>query len=149
MKTNRLIVLCIVVVIAAFLIVAKVGNNSQNSQNNKPLQTAGNMLSPQTNSEGSVSITVTPQILGKGKSAQFDVTFTTHMGSLDFDLLQITKLVDDKGTLYKPLSWSGGKGGHHLSGTLLFPSLSEKANKVTLTLSSIDNMDRVFNWDLK
>lgn len=149
MKTIRLIFLCIVVVIAAVLIVAKFGNKAQNIQNNIPSQRTGNVLAPQTNSEGSVSITVTPKVLEKEKVAQFDITFTTHTGSLDSDLLQVSKLVDDVGNTYKPTSWSGGRGGHHLEGILSFPSLSDKANKVTLTISNIDNSDRVFDWRLK
>lgn len=149
MKTSRLIFFCIVVVIAAILIVVKVSNKPQNTQNNIPSQTTGNVLTPQTNSEGSISITVTPKVLETGKTVQFDVTFTTHTGSLDSDLLQVATLVDDAGNTYKPTSWGGGKGGHHLEGILTFPSLSEKAKKVTLTISKIDTSDRIFKWNLK
>lgn len=148
MKTRRLIFLCIVIIIAVIVVVVKVGNRPSDVQNTLPVQSAKNLLVPQANSEGSVSIIVTPKVLEKGKTGQFEISFTTHSGSLDFDLLQVAKLVDDEGNNYKPVSWSGGKGGHHLEGALSFSPILEKATKVTLTLFKIDGTDRVFSWEL-
>ena len=102
----------------------------------------------QTDEKGSVVVEVTPLSLTPGNNVSFNVTFTTHTGDLNYDVAVIAKLTDNKGNEYSPISWTGGKGGHHISGTLTFSKLSSEVNSVTLKIPGIDNHDRIFYWDL-
>ncbi len=102
----------------------------------------------QTNEKGSVVVEAVPLSLSVKDNASFTVSLTTHSGDINYDLLAISKLTDDKGNTYRALSWTGEKGGHHISGTLTFPKLSQDASAVTLTIPGIDNQDRVFKWKL-
>lgn len=108
----------------------------------------GKTLPPQTSDAGNVVIEVTPKSLEAGKEAVFEITFTTHSVDLDFDLASVSRLKDDQGKELNAVSWTGGKGGHHLSGQLSFPALSDKTNSVKLILSGILGSDREFSWDL-
>lgn len=101
-----------------------------------------------TDEKGEVTVAATPKILEAGKNAQFELKFNTHSVDLDYDLLKISRLSDNKGNIYEPLSWSGGKGGHHIEGTLTFPVLAGKSESVKLIINRIDNNDREFIWKL-
>jgi len=100
---------------------------------------------------GAVSVEVTPTSLGG-----FEVVLNTHSVDLDFDLTKAMSLSDDLGNVYSPISWSGGKGGHHLTGSVVFGDILKKARKVTLTISEIENSTfneiesptLSFSWDL-
>ena len=102
----------------------------------------------QTDEKGSVVVEATPISLTSKKNASFTVSLTTHSGDLNYDVVAIAKLTDNKGNTYNPISWTGGKGGHHIEGTLTFSKLSQEASAVTLTIPGIDNQDRVFEWKL-
>ena len=102
----------------------------------------------QSSDRGEVSIEVTPVVLEPEKEAKFNLVFNTHTVELDYDLLKASSLSDDKGNIIKPISWSGGSGGHHLNGELVFPSLSAKAKSAKLIIVSISGFDRSFIWNL-
>ena len=102
-----------------------------------------------TDEKGEVVVEALPTKLSRKENSAFTIKFTTHSVDLNYDLKNIAILTDDKGNQYKALSWTGGKGGHHISGTLTFAKLSQEASAVTLTIPGIDNTDRVFSWDLK
>ncbi len=102
----------------------------------------------QTNEKGAVVVEVLPTKLSSKENAEFTLEFTTHSVDLGYDIKAIALLTDDKDNTYKALSWTGGKGGHHISGTLTFAKLSQEASAVTLTIPGIDNFDRVFEWKL-
>jgi len=106
-------------------------------------------LSAKINSENSVSIEVEPIDFSFNKPIRFDVSISTHQGSLDFDLTKISHLEDDKGNIYQPLSWEGSPpGGHHRSGTLIFPGLSAKIRFIKLIIKNVNNVpERVFKWE--
>jgi hypothetical protein len=106
-------------------------------------------LSAKINSESFVSIEVKPNDFSLDKTVRFDVSINTHQGSLDFDLTKISYLEDDKGNIYQPLSWEGSPpGGHHRSGTLSFPRLSEKTKFIKLTIKNVYNVpERIFKWE--
>lgn len=101
----------------------------------------------QTDDQREVSVSVKPVNLEAGKEAIFEVTFETHSVPLDFDLAKIAKLTDDSGNTYQPVSWTGGTGGHHLSGNLSFPKIS-KAKSVELLIPGVANIDRKFKFPL-
>ncbi len=107
-------------------------------------------LSTKINSENFVSIEIKPIDFSFNKPIKFDVSMNTHQGSLDSDLTKISFLEDDKGNIYQPLSWEGSPpGGHHRSGTLSFPRLSEKTKFIKLIIKNVyDVPERVFKWEL-
>ncbi len=102
----------------------------------------------QSDNQGEVIVEVVPISLQKGSDAKFKVLLDTHTVELDYDLLGSASLKDDLGNNLKPLSWSGGSGGHHLNGELIFPAVSEKAKFVELTITNISGFDRRFKWKL-
>jgi hypothetical protein len=106
-------------------------------------------LSTQTSSEGAVTVKATPKTLAAGSEVLFEIVFDTHSVELNYDIAQIAKLTDNIGNTYKPVSWTGSKGGHHVEGVLTFSTIANSAKKVTLTIPNIDNKDRVFTWNLQ
>jgi len=98
--------------------------------------------------QDSIEFAVTPSF-SQGGEVAFEIGITTHSGSLDFDMAQISTLKDDSGNLYTPLSWEGSPpGGHHRSGTLAFPPV-EETETLTLVITGVGTEDRVFSWDVR
>jgi len=79
----------------------------------------------------------------------FNLKFTTHSIELDYDIKALSTLSDDKANMYKPLSWTGGRGGHHIEGELIFPKISQDAKSVKLIISKINGQNRIFEWKLE
>lgn len=102
----------------------------------------------QTNDRNEVTVEVTPISLKTDANLEFKMVLDTHSVELNYDLMKIAKLTDDKGRNLKPFSWSGGSGGHHLSGELVFPAVPDKTKFLELTISNIEGVDRMFRWDL-
>ncbi len=95
-----------------------------------------------------ISVEVNPLKLSHTENSEFRVTFTTHQGSLDFDPDKISVLQDNNGKKYLPLKWDGSPaGGHHRSGTLIFPKLDDNALEVKLNLK-VGKSERIFEWSL-
>lgn len=105
-------------------------------------------FSPQFDDRGQVTVDITPLSLELGKEAKFKVVLDTHSVELSYDLLRVSSLRDDKDSNFKPLSWGGGSGGHHLTGELVFPGLSAKTKSVELIILNISGFDRRFTWNL-
>lgn len=101
----------------------------------------------QENSEGEVIVSVTPVRLSEKENVKFKVSLNTHSVELNYDLKNLAVLTDDNDIEYRPISWDGGVGGHHLEGNLIFPPLSKKVEEVTLKISGISGADRVFKWN--
>ena len=97
-----------------------------------------------------VTIKVTPiELGGNAEIWKFEVVFDTHSGSLDEDPIKITVLTDDKGNSYPALLWTGPIGGHHISGTLTFPKISQGAKSMKLIMKNLYNEpERIFIWEL-
>lgn len=144
MKYKTLILLSLIVIFVVFvrfaLYLQEINKTPSTSQVQKNLVT-------QT-SEGTVTVTITPKILNHGSVVVFNVELNTHSVELNYDITKIARLSDDARNIYQPISWTGGKGGHHIRGVLTFPTLNKSAKKVTLTISKIDNQDRIFIWNL-
>lgn len=98
--------------------------------------------------QGKVTVTVIPLKIGRGENTVFEVSLETHTVELDKDLKNISMMVDDKGNKYKPTGWTGGQGGHHIKGNLVFPPVSKDAKSIKLTIKEIDNLDRDFEWSV-
>ena len=102
-------------------------------------------LGAQVSNEAEVTIEVTPSGFSTA-GIDFNITFTTHSVDLDFDLLQSSRLYSGSEEL-QPLSWSGGRGGHHLSGVLKFPPLKSQSGSFKLTIEDASLVkERVFEW---
>lgn len=109
-------------------------------------------METKTNDQPPVVIEVTPLALGAADAAwEFQITFTTHSGSLDDDPMQVAVLVDDEGREYKPIRWEGpGPGGHHREGILVFNAIEPLPEYIDLTIRNVGSVaERTFRWDIK
>lgn len=106
-------------------------------------------LPSKTNNQEGLSIEVQPLDFSFNEPVQFEISLDTHQGNLDFDLTRKSLLLDDKDNQYLPLEWQGDKGGHHLSGTLIFPALQKETKQLKLIIKDIYGIkERIFSWDL-
>ena len=106
--------------------------------------------------QGAVVFVVTPLNLGTpADTLEFDVSMNTHSVDLSMDLAQLSTLATDTGVSITPVKWDATPGGHHVSGTLIFPAMQDSksivdgASKLTLTIINVDAASRVFEWELK
>jgi len=107
-------------------------------------------------SQGSVVVVVTPFNLDSvSETLEFDVIMNTHSVDLSMDLAVLATLATDDGIKVTPTSWTSPLGGHHVEGTLSFPSsvdgrkILDGATTLTITLNNVDAPERIFNWQLK
>lgn len=106
--------------------------------------------------QGSVTVEVTPLNLSNpSDSLEFEVALNTHSIDLSMDLAALATLTTDTGLAVQATLWDAPRGGHHVSGKLVFPamkdgrSILEGAGKLTLTILSLDAPSRVFEWEVK
>ena len=144
MKRKIILLLIPVIVLASITTYFFIGKNDAKEEN----------LSPSFESEiktsdiNGVLFEVALLDFAPENPLRFDVTITTHSGSLDFDLTKVSFLEDDRGDKYEPVEWQGPPpGGHHLAGVLLFPIINKEAEKIKLTIQ--DSVLRTFEWDLR
>jgi len=105
--------------------------------------------------QGAVVVSVTPLNLDQpADSLNFDVSLETHSVDLSMDLAVLSTLTTDNGKSVTPIIWDAPMGGHHVSGTLSFPALSEGASildgakTITLTMKDVAAPERIFIWEL-
>lgn len=105
---------------------------------------------PQTDSQGIVSVTVTPlQLAATASEWKFSVVLDTHSGSLDQDMLASAVLVDGSDKVYRPTNWDGAPpGGHHREGVLSFMPGVSVPKKVQLKVLNIEVPERNFTWTI-
>jgi len=103
----------------------------------------------QTAQIGGVNVSVTPLNLTErgAATADFQVALNTHMGALP-GMLSSASLIWEGGREVHAMTWSGGRGGHHLLGKLSFPAAGgEKNGAFTLVLKRLDGKnDARFEW---
>lgn len=116
----------------------------------------GNSELARLDEQGAVVFEVTPLNLGTpADTLEFDVAMNTHSVDLSMDLVALSTLSTDEGVTVSASKWDSIPGGHHVSGTLIFPSaqdgksILEGASKLTLTIVNVDAPSRVFEWELK
>lgn len=107
-----------------------------------------NML--RSNTDGVVSINV--EYLGyKDNLLSFNIAMDTHSVDLDqYDLTQLSVLMDDKGNSYPPFSWDAEPGGHHRTGILTFSQSGsqDKPDILKLIISNVAEIqERTFTWE--
>ena len=108
-------------------------------------------LPAKTNNQSGVTFEVTPLDFSFENPVKFEIKIDTHSGSLDFDLIKISTIEDDKGNKYQPLDWQGPPpGGHHLEGILIFPKLNSEVKYIKLSIRDINqNSPLIFEWSLE
>lgn len=102
----------------------------------------------QTKTMGNVEVTIIPTVPIPREKMVFQISFNTHSVELDYDYTQIVTLSDDQGNTYNLLEWTGGNGGHHIEGELIFEPLTEDVKIITLNIDGIDNQKASFEWNL-
>lgn len=139
MKKTHLIIIGIVGIIAAALLI-----NAVYVDNTTPTSSAA-LFSTKTNSEGNVSVMVTPI---DQSDWSFEITLNTHSVDINEDLAQVSILTDENGNEYKPIEWRGDPpGGHHRKGVLSFGEITPRPQSITLFISQVGGIDeRKFEW---
>lgn len=89
---------------------------------------------PQSQAGGEVEVTVVPKQLVVGKDMVFEMTLNTHSVELDEEMTEVVRVTDERGRDYRVVSWSGGKGGHHVSGELRVAALQKGAGRIKLEI---------------
>ena len=116
------------------------------------LETVTLLVEPRQNEGGGLEIEVKPAGVKDGKLL-FSVALNTHSVDLSYDYAALASLKDDQGREYPALAWEGGKGGHHLEGTLVFardPLLQPDVKWLELRLKDIAEVPlRTFRWEVK
>ncbi len=141
--------MCIAIIIAAFILYRFIENPPQNNKTTIDLQKQ-NVFITQTNSEGAVTIKVTPINVSEDKKTwNFRIVLDTHTGSLDEDLAKNAVLIDDQDERLKPEAWEGDPpGGHHREGLLTFGPFSNDSKSITLILQNVGGVfERKFTWE--
>ncbi len=96
-----------------------------------------------------VSATLLRPAAGSSTTIDFELVLTTHMGALPSNMLKVARL-EEQGQVKLPIAWSGGGGGHHLSGKLSFAADRASLNGTyTLLLQGINGPnDLRFEWTI-
>lgn len=108
-----------------------------------------------TSDERSVKVEVTPLNRSAGADTlDFRVVLDTHSVELDYDLAKIAVLRDDRGNAYRPSSWQGPAGGHHVDGVLHFVQareiMSPRPAYLELQIEGVAGVPRrSFRWESK
>jgi len=120
-----------------------------------PVDLAALQLEQLSDSMGAVTVTARPVDLdGAENVLRFDVSMNTHSVDLSMDLAALATLSTDNGSTVQATFWDGPRGGHHVSGTLVFPasidgkSVLDGATTLELILRNIDTPTRTFTWNL-
>ncbi len=162
MKRTYFAAIILAAVVTLFFVIRNSATTDKNiEQTPLATETALNNLEPQTppnnklyagqtNNEGTVTITVRPKNISGDKEWDFEIVLDTHSTELNEDLAKTSVLIDNENNKYYPFEWRGGSGGHHLSGNLIFPPLSEESKAMKLVISELYGVkERIFEWDLK
>lgn len=146
---NSAIVISVLLLLLSFFLIRNKGQETVvDLPASEPSLETFSLLS-KTNDGGGLAIEAAPIDFSFDQPLQFKISLNTHQGDLDFDLTKQTVLIDDQGQEYQPLEWQGGRGGHHLSGILVFPAASSKTNSLTLKIFDVYNVpEREFWWEL-
>jgi len=99
--------------------------------------------------QAAVTVDITPKVLALGQERNiFAVAFNTHSVPMDYDFSQVIILRDDLDNVYSAQEWTGGRGGHHVSGEVIFPALDPQASAVEIDIVGVGGVDRVFKWQI-
>ena len=106
--------------------------------------------------QGAIIVEVTPLNLDTpADTLEFEVVMDTHSIDLGMDLATLATLTTDTGIKVQAVLWDAPRGGHHVSGKLIFPatkdgaSILADAGRLTLTIINLDASSLVFEWELR
>ncbi len=109
----------------------------------------------QYDDQGAVEVAITPLNLNSADGyLNFNVGLNTHSVDLSMNLALLATLEADNGIAVQAVQWEAPRGGHHVSGVLSFPSISNSrtlldgASRLTLRIHNVDVPERVFTWNL-
>ncbi len=105
-----------------------------------------------TEEQATPLIKVTPLKIGADHNPwEFEVTFTTHSGDINMDILKVVTLVDDRGMVYMPIRWDGPTPeGHHVSGKLIFNPVSPSPKTIEIKFKDVGSIaERSLKWNLE
>lgn len=109
---------------------------------------------PFVDEQGAVTVEITPLNLDdSGKTFDFQVSLNTHSVDLSIDLAPLATLTTDTGKTVQAVRWDAPLGGHHVEGTLSFPtetygnSFLTGVSQITLKLVNVDAPERIFIWE--
>lgn len=153
---TKKLLLGFMILISGFILVKLVASQNSrnilgettNSQNFENTQEVLEDDKTKTISMGAVSLEITPKQLELNKKAVFEIYISTHSVDLDYDFLSVFKLSDETNNEYKTLEWTGGRGGHHLSGELIFNELQQNTKSVTLYIEGINDLSEQIIFSL-
>lgn len=141
MKKIAVLAIALSIIVLAFVFKNSFSINisSKNAASPAPLQV-------QENTEGPVTVSVTPSFGAEFWS--FSVSLNTHTVEIVEDMTKVSELIDDQGKSYQPLSWEGDPaGGHHRNGILKFNALSPKPKSAELIIKEVGGVaQRSFKW---
>jgi hypothetical protein len=110
----------------------------------------------QMDEQGAVVVEATPLNLNTQDSTmEFEIVLDTHSVDLSMDLSQLAILTTDAGITVNATRWDAPRGGHHVTGKLLFPSIVDGkfildgANSITLQIRDVDSSLREFVWRMQ
>ena len=158
-----IILLTLALVAIGFILYAAFLKNGfprkQNDFANSSISPAGLIsLLPQINSEGPVTVKVTPKDLSQSATSwDFEILLDTHSQNLDQDLVKDSVLIDNGGNKLEPIGWEAVPAGeteapqeHHRQGILKFKPISPRPSFIELKILNIGAInERIFKWELK
>jgi len=101
---------------------------------------------PETGGVAATALPLNPRD-EKASTLDFSIVMDTHSGSLPLDVAKIAAARGPSGTTIPATAWTGGGGGHHLTGTLSFPSGTLRSTALlTVTLRGDGGKDLAFIW---
>ncbi|MBA3074274.1 MAG: hypothetical protein FP831_11795 [Anaerolineae bacterium] len=131
----------------------------QTTKSNTPTLEPTETVTPQTSltqtdMQGLITVEITPENLEKldENSIIFDVSLDTHSINLSMDLAQLSTLTTDTGKVIQATTWDATRGGHHVSGKLIFNTVVDGKNLLdgvkgfTITITGLDVPSRQFSW---
>jgi hypothetical protein len=111
-------------------------------------------LEAQSDQQGAITVVVKPlNLAAPGATLDFEVSLDTHSVDLSMDLAQLATLTDGNGREVQATVWDAPQGGHHVSGTLSFPTttpggeeLLDGTVQLTLLMRDVGVAERRFVW---
>ena len=125
--------------------------NEKDGQNTVESPLVQKQYETKTDTQGSVTVDVTPRISSEGRQWKFEMVLDTHSVEFDQDPLQAVVLVDDQENNFKPISWDGlGPGGHHREGILIFEAIIPVPKYIELKIKNVGNIpERSLKWNIQ
>ena len=119
----------------------------------EPAAPAGDLR--RVDEQGAVVVEITPLNLGSSSDQiVFEVALNTHSIDLSMDLAALATLGTDTGVSVPAALWDAPRGGHHVTGRLIFPAIQDGrplldgAGRLTLTIVDLDASVRLFEWQI-